>query len=58
MKKTLIALAALASLATSGAAFAQATISGQLGFSWQQSPVVNNTDGSHAQGLAMHDGDF
>ena len=32
MKKTLIALAAVASLATSGAAFAQATISGGVGF--------------------------
>ncbi len=32
MKKTLIALAAVASLATSGAAFAQATISGGFGF--------------------------
>ena len=58
MKKTLIALAAVASLATSGAAFAQATISGQLGFSWQQSPVVSPTDGSHPQGLSMHDGDI
>jgi len=57
MKKTLIALAALASLATSGAAFAQATISGQLGFSWQQSPVIA-ADGSHIQGLSMNDGDI
>jgi len=57
MKKTLIALAAVASLATTGAAFAQATISGQLGFSWQQSPVVA-LDGSHIQGLSMNDGDI
>ena len=57
MKKTLIALAAVASLATSGAAFAQATISGQLGFSWQQSPVFA-ADGSHVQGLSMNDGDL
>ncbi len=59
MKKTLIALAAVASLATSGAAFAQATISGQLGFSWQQSPVIKDIkDGSHPQGLSMNDGDI
>jgi len=50
-------LAAVASLATSGAAFAQATISGQLGLSWQQSPVIQ-TDGSHIQGLSMNDGEI
>jgi len=54
MKKTLIALAALAA---TGATFAQATISGQLGFSWQQSPVIA-ADGSHIQGLSMNDGDI
>jgi len=63
MKKTLIALAALAA---TGATFAQATISGQLGLSWQQSPVIqtNSTtnglpsDGSHIQGLSMNDGEI
>jgi hypothetical protein len=54
MKKTLIALAALAA---TGASFAQATMSGNLGFSWQQSPQVA-ADGSHAQGLSMHDGEI
>jgi hypothetical protein len=54
MKKTLIALAALAA---TGATFAQATISGNLGMSWQQSPVVN-ADGSHIQGLGMNDGEI
>ena len=55
MKKTLIALAAMAA---TGATFAQATISGNLGLSWQQSPVVNATDGSHIQGLSMNDGEI
>jgi predicted porin len=54
MKKTLIAVAALAA---TGTTFAQATISGQLGFSWQQSPVVA-ADGSHVQGLSMNDGEI
>lgn len=54
MKKTIIAIAALA--ATS-ATFAQATISGQLGLSWQQSPVMQ-ADGSHIQGLSMNDGEI
>jgi hypothetical protein len=45
MKKTLIALAAVASLATSGAAFAQATISGGVGFA-----SIKNLSGS-SQGL-------
>jgi len=45
MKKTLIALAAVASLATSGAAFAQATISGGFGFA-----SIKNLSGS-SQGL-------
>ena len=54
MKKTLIALAAVASVSAS---YAQATISGQLAFSWQQSPVVA-ADGSHVQGLSMNDGEI
>ena len=54
MKKTLIALAAVASMP---AVYAQATISGQLGLSWQQSPVIQ-TDGSHIQGLSMNDGEI
>ena len=54
MKKTLIALAAMAA---TGATFAQATISGNLGLSWQQSPVVA-ADGSHVQGLSMNDGEI
>lgn len=45
MKKTLIALAAVASLATSGAAFAQATISGGVSFA-----SIKNLSGS-SQGL-------
>lgn len=55
MKKTIIAMA---TLAATGATFAQATISGNLGMSWQQSPVVNATDGSHVQGLSMNDGEI
>ena len=55
MKKTLLALAALA---VTGASFAQATISGNIGFSWQQNPTVNQTDGSHIQGLSMNDGEI
>ena len=54
MKKTLIALAAVASVSAS---YAQATISGKLGFAWQQSPVVA-ADGSHVQGLSMNDGEI
>ena len=54
MKQKLIAVAAL--LAT-GASFAQVTMTGQMGFSWQQSPVVA-ADGSHVQGLSMNDGDI
>jgi len=53
MKKTLIALAAVAA---TGASFAQVTISGQLGFSWQQE-AAKGTDGSHKQGFSMNDGD-
>jgi len=54
MKQKLIAVAAL--LAT-GASFAQVTMSGQIGFSWQQSPE-KFVDGSHTQGLAVNDGDI
>lgn len=54
MKKTLIALAALAA---TGASFAQVTMSGNLGFSWQQSPVVHPS-GQHVQGFAMNDGEI
>jgi len=53
MKKTLIALAAVAA---TGASFAQVTMSGNIGFSWQQSPV-KYTDGSHVQGLSINDGE-
>jgi len=60
MKKTLIAIAALAA---TGATFAQATISGNVGFSWQQSPVKASAgaatgDGSHTQGFAIQDGEI
>jgi hypothetical protein len=56
MKKTLITLAALAA---TGTTFAQATISGNVGFSWQQSPVkAANGDGSHVQGFAINDGEI
>jgi hypothetical protein len=54
MKQKLIAVAAL--IATSSS-FAQVTLTGQMGFSWQQSPVVA-ADGSHVQGLSMNDGDI
>ena len=54
MKQKLIAVAAL--IAT-GSSFAQVTLTGQMGFSWQQSPVVA-ADGSHDQGLSMNDGDI
>lgn len=56
MKKTLIALAAVAA---TGASFAQVTMAGSVGVSWQQSPVVaaaNN--GQHIQGLAIQDGEI
>jgi len=39
------------------AVYAQATINGQLGMSWQQSPVIQS-DGSHVQGLSMNDGEI
>lgn len=54
MKKTLIALAALAA---TGASFAQATISGNFGMSWQQDPAVTAT-GGHTQGLRVNDGEI
>ena len=44
-------------MAASGASFAQATISGQLGLSWQQNPTIKS-DGSHIQGLSMNDGEI
>ena len=56
MKKTLIALAAVAA---TGASFAQVTMAGSVGVSWQQSPVIaaaNN--GQHVQGLAIQDGEI
>ncbi len=56
MKKTLIALAAVAA---TGASFAQVTMAGNVGVSWQQSPVVaaaNN--GQRIQGLAIQDGEI
>jgi len=56
MKKTLIALAAVAA---TGASFAQVTMSGNIGFSWQQSPVVASTaGGQHVQGFAIQDGEI
>lgn len=60
MKKTLIAIAALAA---TGATFAQATMSGNIGFSWQQSPLKASSgaptgDGSHTQGFAIQDGEI
>jgi Gram-negative porin len=54
MKKTLIALAALAA---TGATFAQATISGNIGVSWQQNAAFKS-DGSHIQGLSVNDGEI
>ena len=54
MKKTLIALAAVAA---TGASFAQVTMTGNLGFSWQQSPVIHPS-GQHVQGFAMNDGEI
>ena len=56
MKKTLIALAALAA---TGASFAQVTITGKVGFSWDQSPVVTaSAAGQHVQGFSVRDGDL
>jgi hypothetical protein len=50
MKKTLIALAVLAA---SGATFAQVTVTGKLGFSYQKNPTT-----ADAKGLRMSDGDI
>ena len=47
----------MAAVASMPAVYAQATISGQLGLSWQQSPVIQS-DGSHIQGLSMNDGEI
>jgi len=56
MKKTLIALAAVAA---TGASFAQVTMAGNIGFSWQQSPVVTaSAAGQHVQGLSIQDGEI
>ena len=56
MKKTLIALAAVAA---TGASFAQVTMAGNIGFSWQQSPVVTAAAaGQHVQGFAIQDGEI
>ena len=53
MKKTLIALAVLAA---SGASFAQVTVSGKLGFSYQKNAVVGGGAANH--GMQMADGDL
>ena len=56
MKKTLIALAAVAA---TGASFAQVTMAGSVGVSWQQSPVISAANnGQHIQGLAIQDGEI
>lgn len=56
MKKTLIALAAVAA---TGASFAQVTMTGNIGFSWQQSPAVSSSAaGQHVQGFAINDGEI
>jgi hypothetical protein len=56
MKKTLTALAAVAA---TGASFAQVTMVGNIGFSWQQSPVVTaSAAGQHVQGFAIQDGEI
>jgi len=53
MKKTLVALAVIAA---SGASFAQVTISGKLGFSYQKNATVGGGAANH--GMAMADGDL
>jgi hypothetical protein len=53
MKKTLIALAVLAA---SGASFAQVTVTGKLGFSYQKDATAGG--GSTVHGLKMSDGDL
>lgn len=54
MKKSLVALAVLAA---SGASFAQVTITGGLGFSYQQDPAIG-AGGSHVQGMSLNDGEI
>lgn len=54
MKKSLIALAVLAA---SGSSFAQVTIAGNLGFSFQQDPVIG-AGGTHVQGMSLNDGEL
>ena len=55
MKKTLIALAALASLATSGAAFAQATITGFMAYGYGVTAIGKNatTTASNSGGFGL-----
>jgi len=55
MKKTLIALAAVAAVSTSGAAFAQATITGFMAYGYGASTVGKNasTAASSAAGLGV-----
>jgi hypothetical protein len=53
MKKTLIALAVLAA---SGASFAQVSITGKLGFSYQKNAVAGGGAANH--GMQMTDGDL
>jgi predicted porin len=53
MKKTIVALAVLAA---SGATFAQATISGKLGFSYQKNAELAGGAANH--GMQMADGDL
>lgn len=54
MKKSLVALAVLAA---SGVSFAQVTISGNLGVSFQKSPVIGAA-GAATQGLRVNDGEI
>ncbi len=53
MKKSFVALAVLA---MTGAAFAQVSVSGKLGFSYQKNTAVVGTTATH--GMAMTDGDL
>jgi Gram-negative porin len=53
MKKSLVALAVLA---VSGAAFAQVSVSGKLGFSYQKNAVAAGGSANH--GMTMADGDL
>lgn len=54
MKKSLVALAVLAA---SGVSFAQVTISGNIGVSYQKSPVIG-AGGAGTQGLRVNDGEI